>query len=155
MPSGAWDLAQLNIGITVAPLNSEALAGFVEALDPINAIADAAPGFVWRLDDEAVDEAAKGLFDNDQVIVNMSTWRSLESLNDFVYRTGHVEVLRKRRDYFELLDDAFVVLWWVPAGHRPSLLEAKEHLDQLRAQGPSPGAFTLRAPFPSPDSPVE
>jgi hypothetical protein len=154
MQDPAWQLAQLNIGTTVAPLDSETLAGFVTALEPINALADRAPGFIWRLQDDAGDATSFRAFGNDTLLVNMSVWASIEALGDFVYRSAHVEVMRRRREWFERLDAAFTVLWWVPAGHRPSLDEAEARLVSLRQCGSTPQGFTFREPFPAPDSPA-
>ena len=146
-----YHLAQLNIGRLLAPLESSQLAPFVEALEPINALADDAPGFVWRLQTEDGDATAIRAFDDDMLIVNMSVWESVEALGDFVYRSDHLTVMRRRREFFERMAEAFMVLWWVPAGHRPSVDEAKDRLDRLRRDGPSRDAFTFRAPFPAPD----
>jgi hypothetical protein len=146
-----WELAQLNIGRMRAPLDDPQIAGFVAALEPINALADAAPGFVWRLQTEDGDATAIRAFPDDLLLVNMSTWTSVEALADFVYQSDHRGVMAHRRQWFEKLDEAFTVLWWVPAGHRPSLDEAKARLLQLRAEGPTAEAFTFRRPFPDPD----
>ncbi len=144
-------LAQLNIATMKAPLDSPQLADFVANLDRINALAEAAPGFVWRLQTEEGDATAlRPLGDN--VLVNMSVWRDVESLNQYVYRSGHVEVMRRRKAWFETMKEAYVVLWWVPAGHRPTIDEAKERLDRLRTDGPSARAFTFRHAFPPPDA---
>ncbi len=144
-------LAQLNIATMKAPLDSPQLADFVANLDRINALAEAAPGFVWRLQTEEGDATAlRPLGDN--VLVNMSVWRDVESLNRYVYRGGHVEVMRRRKAWFETMKEAYVVLWWVAAGHRPTIDEAKERLDLLRTDGPSARAFTFRQAFPPPDA---
>jgi hypothetical protein len=152
MQDSAWQLAQLNIGTTLAPLDSEMLAGFVAALEPINRLADSAPGFVWRLQDDAGDATSFRAFGDDQILVNMSVWASVEALAEFVYRSAHTDVMRRRREWFERLESAFTVLWWVPAGHRPTLIEAEERLELLRGNGPTALAFTFREPFASPDS---
>ena len=152
MPVQQWELAQLNIGTIVAPLDSAELKDFVANLEPINALADQAPGFVWRLQDDAGDATSFRLFDDDQLLVNMSVWSSIETLADFVYTSAHVEFMRRRREWFVKLDAAITVLWWVPAGHRPSIEEAGERLLAMRADGPTSYAFTFRDPFPAPDS---
>lgn len=146
-----YHLAQLNIGLPIEPVESERLAGFMAQLEPINALADAAPGFVWRLQTEDGDATAIRPFEDERLMVNMSTWVSVESLADFFYRTAHAAVMRQRRQWFVPMREAFTVLWWVPAGHRPSVDEAKERLEPLRSHGPSAQAFTLRQPFPAPD----
>jgi hypothetical protein len=146
-----YHLSQLNIARLLAPLDSSQLAPFVAALEPINALADGAPGFVWRLQTEDGDATAIRAFDDDMLIVNISVWQSVEALADFVYRSDHLAVMRRRREFFERMAEAFMVLWWVPAGHRPSVEEAKGRLALLRRGGPSSEAFTFRSPFPAPD----
>jgi hypothetical protein len=148
--SSRHHLAQVNIALPVEPLTSPRLAGFVAALDEINALADAAPGFVWRLRTEDGDATAVRGFGDDRLIINMSVWTSLDALADYVYRGGHVEVMRRRREWFVPLREAYQALWWVPAGHRPTVAEAERQVAHLRAHGPSGYAFTFRAPFPAP-----
>jgi hypothetical protein len=143
-----WHLAQLNIGRTVAPLEDEQLRGFVEQLEPINALADAAPGFVWRLQTE--DGDATALRFGDDFIVNMSTWLSIEELGDFVYRSAHVDVMRQRRKWFVSMREAVTCLWWVPAGTVPTIAQAEQRLAALAATGPTEFSFTFRDPFPTP-----
>ena len=141
-------LAQLNIAHLLEPIDSPRLAPFVAALEEVNAVADAAPGFRWRLQTgsgNATDLRPWG----EQVIVNLSVWDSVQALRDYAYGPAHGAVLRRRRDWFVPLRGAHLVLWWVPAGHRPGLEEAGERLAQLEREGPSPAAFTLRDPFPA------
>ena len=85
------------------------------------------------------------------MIVNLTVWESIEALREFAYQSGHVEVLRRRREWFVPLDGPSLVLWWVPAGHRPTVEEARERLERLAADGPTPHAFTLKTPFPAAD----
>ncbi len=142
-------LAQLNVARLLEPLDSPRLADFVGALDEVNAVADGAPGFVWRLQTEsgnATDVRPWG----DDVIVNMSVWESVESLRAYVYGPEHAAVLRRRREWFNVLGTPHVVLWWVPDGHLPDLVEAGARLAGLERDGPGPEAFTLRVPFPVP-----
>ncbi|HEX6568001.1 MAG TPA: DUF3291 domain-containing protein [Acidimicrobiales bacterium] len=146
-------LAQVNIGRLRAPLDSPESAGFVAALDPINALADAAPGFVWRLQTDEGDATSIRPFDDDTILVNMSVWTSFEALHTFVYRSDHRRVLAQRREWFERMDAVIVALWWVPSGHRPTVTEAKERLATLGRLGPTPDAFTFRSPFPAPGAP--
>jgi hypothetical protein len=147
----AWELAQLNLARPVEPLDAPALADFVAALIPVNAVADAAPGFVWRLQTEAGDATDVRWADDGEVIVNLSVWESVLALADFVYGGDHLAVMRRRREWFMPLNEAVTVLWWVPAGHRPTLAEAAARLDDVRRHGPSPRAFTFRTVFPAPD----
>ena len=146
-----WALAQFNVGRMKAPIGDPRVQGFVDQLDPINALADAAPGFVWRLQTDEGNATSIHAFDDDLLLLNMSVWASLEALSDFVYRTAHVEVLRRRREWVDVFDGAYLVLWWVPEGHLPSVEEAKERLAVLQADGPGADAFTFRQPFPAPE----
>ncbi len=144
-------LAQLNVARLRSPLDHPDLAPFVEALDAVNAVADVAPGFVWRLQEDSGN--ATGLRPwGEEMIVNLSVWADVESLKDYVYSGAHAAVLRQRRSFFEAMANAYVVLWWIPDGHRPTLDEAHERLGLLQTEGPGPRAFTLRAPFPPPDA---
>jgi hypothetical protein len=147
---GTFHLAQVNIALPREPLDAPLLAEFVDQLGPVNAGADVAPGFVWRLQTEDGDATGIRAFDDDRLIVNMSVWESLEALRAFVYRdAAHLAVLRRRREWFERME-SFLVLWWIPAGHRPSVAEAEDRLALLRAFGPSTDAFTFRRHFPPP-----
>jgi len=152
---GGWHLAQVNIAVLRAPIDSPELAAFVEQLDPVNALGDAAPGFVWRLQTEDGDATAIRAFDDDRIIVNMSVWESVEALGDFVFRSRHLDVLRRRREWFEKMATAYVALWWVPAGTIPTVDDAKRRLERLERLGPTAEAFTFREPFPAPDSTLE
>ena len=150
--SPSFELAQLNIGRLLAPVAAPEIAAFVELLGPINALAESSPGFRWRLIGEGDDATDIQLFDDDLIIVNMSVWASLEELRAFAYDSRHVDVLRRRREWFERHVEAHLVLWWVPLGHRPTTAEAIERLEHLRANGPTADAFTFRAPFGPPDA---
>jgi hypothetical protein len=145
-------LAQVNVGRIVGPIDSEVMAGFVAKLDEINALAEATPGFVWRLKTEDGDATAIRPYEDDRIIVNMSVWESVEALHGYVYRSAHVDVMRRRREWFERMTESFMTLWWVPAGHRPTVAEAVARLETLRANGPTPPAFTFREHFPAPDA---
>lgn len=124
------------------------MAGFVARLDPLNAIADSSPGFVWRLDDDAANDDAAQVFNANQIIFNMSVWESVEAIEAYVYKSDHIEAVRKRADWFHKPERAPFVLWWIEAGHRPTIEEAKERFDMLWATGPSAAAFTFGKRFP-------
>ena len=81
----------------------------------------------------------------------MSVWRDVDSLKRFVYETAHVEFLRRRSNWFEHMTERHMVLWWIPAGHEPSIAEAQKRLEQLRDEGDSAQAFTFRSVFPAPE----
>lgn len=140
-------IAQLNIARPRAPLDRPVMAEFMANLERINALGDASPGFVWRLQDE--DGNATGLEQpfGPEIIVNLTVWRDLASLRAFVYRGAHVSFLRRRAEWFVKLAGPSTVLWWVAAGHVPTLAEAKERLDRLAAGGSTPEAFTFGSPF--------
>ena len=127
------------------------MTGFKAALESINALADEAPGFVWRLQTEDGDATAIRPYEDERMMVNMSVWESIEALRAFVYTTGHTSVMRNRNRWFEKLE-TYLVLWWVPSGHEPRIQEAKERLEHLERHGPTPYAFTFRASFPAPDA---
>jgi hypothetical protein len=147
MSEARWHLAQLNVGRMLAPLDAPEIEGFRTQLDPINALADADPGLVWRLQTEAGNATDIRPTDDDLFLINLSVWRSMEALRAFTYTSGHVHVLRRRRSWFEQLAAAHLVLWWVHAGHIPTVEEALARLDRLRRDGPTRAAFTFRAPF--------
>jgi hypothetical protein len=147
----AFHLAQVNIARMLAPLDQPQMAAFVAALEPVNALADASPGFVWRLQDEAGDATGFRPFDDPALLINMSVWESVEALAAFVYRQGEHRAIMRRRAEFFTRPDVFMALWWVPAGHRPTPAEALARLETLRRLGPSVDAFTFVQPFPAPD----
>src|SRR5882757_7235184 len=147
-----FELAQLNIAKMKEPLDSPLLADFVSSLDRINAVADTAAGFVWRLQTTEGDATSLRPL-GEETLVNMSVWRDIASLRNYVYRSSHVEVMRRRKEWFEHMSEAFVVLWWVPKGHRPTIHEAISKLELLRNIGPSEDAFTFRNAYPEPDAP--
>jgi hypothetical protein len=150
------ELAQVNVSRLLAPLDSPLLADFVAALDEVNAAGDRAPGFRWRLQTEDGNATSVRAFgwdvrDSHGVIVNLTVWTSVEALADFVFAGRHVEIMRRRREWFARAAEAMTALWWVPAGHRPTTDEAEEKIRTLRVHGPTPEAFTFRNPFPPPD----
>ena len=147
-----FHLAQVNIGRFRAPIEDPIMEGFRSQLDPVNALADRSPGFVWRPDEDGNATAIRPYTD-ERMAINMSVWESLEALQQFVYRTAaHVGPLRDRKQWFEPIEGSILALWWIPAGHIPTVDEAKARLEQLRERGPSPDAFTFRTPFPPPDA---
>jgi hypothetical protein len=146
-----FHLAQVNIGRFRAPIDDPIMEGFRSQLDAINALADAAPGFVWRLQTEDGNAVAiRPYADDERMAINMSVWESLDALQQFVYKSVHVASLRDRKQWFEPLDGPILALWWIPAGHVPTVAEARERLLMLETRGPSRDAFTFRAPFPAP-----
>ncbi|MFJ5228982.1 DUF3291 domain-containing protein [Kitasatospora sp. NPDC088391] len=149
-----FHLAQVNIGRLAAPLDSPQLAGFVDQLAEINALADRSPGFVWRLVDENGADATGFRPDDtdDRLMVNCSVWESVDALWDYAYRSDHLRLLARRREWFERPDGPHQALWWVPAGHRPDVAEAMDRIALIRTNGSGPDAFTFRDRHPAPAS---
>jgi hypothetical protein len=148
--AAAYQLAQVNIARLKFPLDSPQLRFFVDSLDPVNEVADASDGFVWRLESDSGNATDIAVFGDEWLIINMSVWRDTNALTAFMYQGLHRELLSRRREWFEKVEEAMATLWWVPAGHRPTVAEAEDRLLHLRAHGATPYAFTLRTSFPPP-----
>lgn len=142
-----FHVAEINIGRTIAPLDSPQLAEFVNALAEINALADGSPGFVWRLQSEEGNATSIHIYDDPQIIVNLSVWESIADLKAYAYTSRHVQFVRRRSEWFETMQQPYLALWWVPAGMHPTALEAKARLDYLAAHGETAYAFTFRQLF--------
>jgi heme-degrading monooxygenase HmoA len=147
-----YHLAQINVGRFIHERGDPANADFMNGLDPVNAHADATPGFIWRLIGDGNDATDLVPDESDpQLLVNMSVWRDVDALAAFVYRqSDHLAFMRRRKEWFEKIE-VFQALWWVPAGHIPSVAEGMERLAQLKANGPTADAFTFRTAFSAPD----
>jgi hypothetical protein len=154
------ELAQVNVARLAAPLESAQLLPFVEALDRVNAEAEGAPGFRWRLQSDS-DGANVGATDvvafqwdhteaDSGVIVNLSVWADAASLRAFVFGGDHVNYLRRRREWFLPMKESYAVCWWVEAGHQPSTDEAEERVRHRREHGATAHAFDLKDPYPPP-----
>jgi Domain of unknown function (DUF3291) len=149
-----YHIAQLNIARMKEPLGAPSMADFVGNLDNINALAECSTGFVWRLKDESGSAVAIRDF-GDEFVVNMSVWEDVASLSNYAFRSEHVEIMRRRREWFHPMVEAYAVLWWVPTGHRPTVAEAKDRLDHLRKYGATEYAFTFKHSYQAPGSPAE
>jgi hypothetical protein len=145
-----YHLAQINIARLVAPLDDPKIADFVAQLEPINALADAAPGFVWRLQSASGNATDVAYNDDPFVIVNMSVWESPEALRDYVYASRHMNVFRDRAKWFEKMDKPHYCLWWIPAGHIPTVAEGRERLEHYQQYGATPFSFWFSQRFPAP-----
>jgi len=145
-----FHLAQINIARLIAPLDDPRIASFVAQLDDINALAEGSPGFVWRLKTPSGNATEIPYNDDPFIIPNMSVWESIEALQQFVYRSRHVEVFRDRAKWFEKASKPAYCLWWVPAGHIPSIEEARERLEHYQQHGATPYSFWFSQPFPAP-----
>lgn len=147
-----YELAQLNLAWAKADLDDPLLADFMANLDRINALAEASPGFVWRLQSDSGNATDIEVEGDPRLVVNMSVWRDADALFDYVYKSAHTPIMARRREWFEKRAEAIMVLWWVPAGQRPSLEEAMVRLQRLNELGPTDEAFTFKRRFPAPDA---
>ena len=153
--SAKFHLAEVNVGRLKAPIDHPMIKDFADNLDRINALAESSPGFVWRLKGDG-NNATDLAIDGDPLFIpNLSVWEDVPSLGAYVYRSGHVEIMRRRKEWFEHME-TYMALWWVPVGDEPTVEEALEKLALLKAHGPTPSAFTFKSPFPAPTGePVE
>ncbi len=144
-------LAQVNIAKARYDVEDPRMAGFMDNLDRINGLGDHSPGFVWRYQTEEGDATATRVFDDPDILLNLTVWESVEALKDYVYRTEHVDFLRRRREWFTAeCGYPTTTLWWIPAGHIPTPEEARRRAEQLQADGPSPEAFSWSSLHPAP-----
>jgi hypothetical protein len=150
--SSSYHLAQINIGRALVPVDHPQFADFMANLAPINALADADPGLVWRFQTEDGNATAVRPYEDDRIMVHFSVWKDFDSLRAFTYGGMHAAIMRRRREWFERMTDFYLALWWVPAGHRPSVQEAVGRIEHLKQFGPSPEAFTFRQFYPAPDA---
>ena len=153
MKKSHYHLAQVNIARARAPLEDPVMAGFVNQLPVINALADSSPGFIWRLQSETGDNTYLRPYDDSLIIFNLSVWESVNALKQFVYRSEHAAAVRDRKLWFEKMDVAHFALWWIPAGHNPPVEEAKERLLYRQQHGESTMAFSFAHPYEMPLEP--
>lgn len=146
-----WQLAQINVAHAIAPLDDPRMAGFTGQLDALNALAETSPGFIWRLQDDSGNATNIQASADPLLLVNMSVWATLASLQAYVYSGPHLAILKQRRDWFAKPQGTMLALWWVPAGHRPMVAEGMATLEQLRRHGPGPAAFSFARPWPAPE----
>ena len=141
-------LAQLNIAEAIASMESPEMADFVANIERINSLAESSPGYIWRLTDDGSDNSySMQLFESEFIITNMSVWEDRESLFSFVYNSDHVEIFRRRKEWFHKMPRMHMVMWYVNEGHIPTIEEAKERLNYLRKHGESEYAFTFKSKF--------
>lgn len=150
MPT-VWHIAQLNVATALYPHDDQRMNRFFAQLDDVNALADSSPGFEWRLQSDSGNATDIQVGDDPLLIVNMSVWQSVGALFDFAYKSAHRHIVADRRKWFQRPNGAYQVLWWVPAGHQPSVDEGMEKLRLLQKSGPGPDAFTFKSRFPPPD----
>lgn len=142
-----YNLAQINIAKMLAPLDDPIMADFVNNLDRINAMADKAKGFVWRLHGEDENATAVKAFEDTSLLINMSVWKDMDSLFNFTYQSGHIEVFKRKKEWFSKMKMLHMAFWFVPVGHIPTPQEAKERLNHVNKFGETPHAFTFKSKF--------
>ena len=142
-----YHLAQINIARMLAPIDSPVMADFVANLDRINSLAEQSNGFVWRLKDETNSATSISAFVDDFMIVNMSVWEELDDLFQFTYKTAHVEIFKRRKEWFSKMEEMHMACWYVQEGSIPTVEDAKERLKYLNNYGESPYAFTFRKKY--------
>ncbi len=151
MSAKKWHVAQYNIAWLLAPLDDPLLADFHANLDRINELGDASPGFVWRHQSPDGNSTSVRVRDDPRILINFTVWESVDELFEYAFRSAHVEVYRRRKEWFEHLEEPWAVLWWIPAGHEPTVEEGEERLRYLTEHGPSERAFTFKQRFPAPE----
>ena len=147
----SYHLAQFNVGRMRAPKGDPEVAGFFDALDEINALSDHSPGFVWRLQTEEGNATDIHAYEDELLLLNLSVWDSIAALEAYVLRSDHFKYLRRRVEWFERSKEPTTCMWWIPAGHVPTIDEAKEALETLRSHGPTQTSFTFRNRFDRPE----
>lgn len=143
-----YHLAQINLARARVPFDDPALEEFMEQIDGINALADESPGFIWRLQTDEGDATGIRINDDDRLLVNLTVWESVEALREYAYRSRHMDVMRRRKEWFEPYGSTYLALWWVPAGTLPSVDEGLERLAYIDEHGASARAFGFRQQFP-------
>lgn len=146
-----FELAEINVARMHTDVEDPRMAGFVSRLNEINAMAEASPGFVWRLQDDSGNATSFRAFDDDRILINVSVWTSVESFREFVYRSAHGDMVRDGRKWFEPPSAEQIAMWWISAGQLPNLEEAVERLEQLRKHGPSADSFHFAKQFAAPE----
>ncbi len=142
-----YHLAQINIAKMLAPIDHPKMADFVANLDKINNIAETSPGFVWRLKGEDDNATAIRIFEDDFLIINMSVWETQKALFDFTYRSDHVGIFKRKKEWFGPMGEMHMAFWYVRSGNKPSPEEARKRLNYLNKYGETPYAFTFKGKF--------
>ncbi|GAA3603862.1 DUF3291 domain-containing protein [Flavivirga amylovorans] len=144
-------LAQVNIAKRLAPMDDPIMQDFVNNLDRINALADESEGFVWRLKDEDKDLGTQ-VFQDNELLINISVWENLETLFNYTYKSGHIEVFKRKKEWFSKMKMIHMAFWYIPKGYEPTFQDAKNRLDYLNKHGDTPYAFSFKSKFTPSDS---
>lgn len=144
-------LAQINIAKMKAPLDSPIMTDFVNNLDHINALAEKSKGFIWRLKDENDNATSIKVFEDDYLLVNLSVWENLDTLYDYVYHSLHVEIFKRRKEWFHKMSEMHMAFWYVDNGVYPNGEEGRNRLEHIRLNGETPYAFSFKNRFSETD----
>ena len=146
-----FQLAEINVArMKGVNIDDPIMKEFVDNLDKVNALAESSEGFVWRLQDENNDATAFNPYDDEQVIINVSVWESVETLGKYVFKSFHTDFLKRRKEWFHTYGKVHTAMWWIPAGHFPTEKEAVDKLAELQENGTSQSVFNFRNQFPKP-----
>ena len=144
-------LAQINIGrMRGVNINDPIMKEFVDNLEMVNNLAESSPGFIWRLKVDNNNATNFNPFNDDQVIINVSVWASINELEQFVFRTLHTDFLRRRKEWFQAFGKVYTGMWWIPARRFPSVQDSIEKLKYLQSNGPTQTVFNFKTKFPQP-----
>jgi len=147
-----YQIAEINIArMKGVNINDPIMNEFVENLDRVNNLAENSEGFVWRLKDDNNDATSFNPYNDEQVIVNMSVWETIESLETFVYKTFHTDFLKRRKEWFHSYGKVYTAMWWIPKGEFPTIQEGVDKLDSLQKNGASEAVFDFRNTFSKPN----
>lgn len=154
-----YHLAQVNVAYAKGDTSDPMMKVYHQRVDEMNTAADRSPGFVWRCKTDSRDPLDR-LYDDPQVLFNMSVWESIEALHHYTYKTVHAELYAARRQFFEdwktrigeVLGRSFFAMWWTPIGQLPTVAEAKVKLRRISEQGPTPSAFHFKTRFTAEES---
>lgn len=140
-----YHLAQINIArMSGESLEDPIMKEFKDNLDRVNELAESSEGFVWRFKD---DPEKTSPFDDPKIIINLSVWEDLKTLQAFTFKTFHADFLRRRKEWFSKMTEHHLAMWWIAPGHIPTLIEAKQKLDIMDMNGPSLEAFNFSRIF--------
>jgi len=147
-----FQLAEINVArMKGVNINDPIMKEFVDNLDRVNVLAESSEGFVWRLKDESNNATHLNPYNDEQVIINISVWQSVDALEHYVYKTFHTDFLKRRREWFQTYGKVYTAMWWVPEGQFPTVEVAVEKLDDLHRNGASSRVFDFRNRFPQPE----
>ncbi|RTZ48534.1 DUF3291 domain-containing protein (plasmid) [Chryseobacterium arthrosphaerae] len=146
-----YQLAQINIARMIgANIEDPIMTEFVSHLDSVNQLAEESDGFIWRLKDDDNNATGFNPLHDEQVMINLSVWKNIESLEYYTYKTFHVDFLRRRKEWFQKYGKAYYALWWIKNDEFPDIDEALKRLEYLQENGPSSYAFNFQSVFQKP-----